>query len=153
MADLRIPEQNHILLTGRLTHDPDLRFTQKGQPVCSFDIAVNRRYKDATTGEWKDDTTFVPIVVWSQMGERCKERLKKGSPVHVEGRLSNSEYTDKNGQKHRVLRVVARRVQFLAVQRTGPVEEPSEASETTSDTTQTGSSPEKETTEIDEVPF
>lgn len=144
MTNLRIPEQNHILLTGRLTHDADLRFTQKGQPVCTFDIAVNRRYKDATTGEWKDDTTFVPIIVWGQMAERCKEKLKKGSPVHVEGRLSNSEYTDKNGQKHKFLRVVARRIQFLAVQKTDSAVESGDISETSS---------EKEMTEIDEVPF
>jgi single-strand DNA-binding protein len=112
--NIRIPEQNQVLISGRLTHDPDLRFTQKGLPVCSFDVAVNRRYKDQTSGEWKDDTSYVPVTVWGPMGEKCKERVKKGSPVYVEGRLSNSDYVDKTGQKRKVMRVVARRVQFLS---------------------------------------
>lgn len=113
--NIRIPEQNYVLLAGRLTRDPELRTTTKGTPVCSFDIAVNRRYKDNNSGEWRDDTTYVPITVWGPMGERCKEKLKKGSPVHVEGRLRGEEYTDKTGQKRKVMRVVANRVQFLAM--------------------------------------
>ncbi|MCG2725409.1 MAG: single-stranded DNA-binding protein [Elusimicrobia bacterium] len=113
--NIRIPEQNYVLLTGRLTRDPDLRYTQKGIPVCSFDIAVNRRYKDASTGEWKEDATFIGIVAWGPMGERSGEKLKKGSPVHVEGRLSSSEYTDREGQKRKSIKVTARRIQFLAV--------------------------------------
>jgi single-strand DNA-binding protein len=112
--NIRIPEQNYVLIAGRLTRDPELRFTQKGLPVCSFDVAVNRRYKDQATGEWKDDTAYVPVTVWGPMGEKCKERVKKGSAVHVEGRLANSEYTDKSGQKRKVMRIVARRVQFLS---------------------------------------
>ena len=114
MTSIRLPEQNHVLLAGRLTHDPDLRFTQKGQALCRLDIAVNRRYKDPSSGEWKDDTTFVPIVAWGAIAERCKGKIKKGSPVHVEGRLSSSEYTDKSGQKRRSMQVTARRIQFLA---------------------------------------
>ena len=112
--NIRIPEQNYVLIAGRLTRDPELRFTQKGLPVCSFDVAVNRRYKDKITGEWKDDTAYVPVTVWGPRGEKCRERVKKGSAVHVEGRLVNSEYTDKSGQKRKVMRVVARRVQFLS---------------------------------------
>jgi single-strand DNA-binding protein len=111
--NIRIPEQNQVLISGRLTHDPDLRFTQKGLPVCSFDVAVNRPYKDQATGEWKDDTAYVPVTVWGPMGEKCKERAKKGAPVYVEGRLTNSDYVDKTGQKRKVMRVVAKRVQFL----------------------------------------
>lgn len=114
MTGIKLPEQNLVALIGRLTFDPDLRFTQKGQAVCRFDLAVNRRYKDATTGEWKDDAAFIPVVVWRQAAERCKEKLKKGSPVQVEGRLKSREYEDKSGQKRRVLEVEARRVQFLA---------------------------------------
>ncbi len=111
--NVRIPEQNFVLISGRLTRDPDMRYTQKGLGVCSFDVAVNRRYKDLASGEWKDDTSYVPVTVWGPMGERCKERAKKGCPVYVEGRLSNSEYVDKTGQKRKVMRVVAKRVQFL----------------------------------------
>jgi len=111
---LRLPEQNLVMLVGRLTRDPDVRFTQKGQAWCKFDMAVNRRFKDTSSGEWKDDTTFVPVVVWGPAAERCKDRLFKGSPVHVEGRLAQNDWVDKNGQKHRTLQVISRRLQFLA---------------------------------------
>ncbi|MBI5881714.1 MAG: single-stranded DNA-binding protein [Elusimicrobia bacterium] len=120
MIGVRLPEQNQIFLVGRLTHDPDVRFTQKGSAMCRFSIAVNRRYKDSATGEWKDDTSFIPVVVWREVAERCKEKLSKGSPVHVEGRLKSREYDDpKTGQKRTVLEVEARRVQFLALSKPG----------------------------------
>jgi len=115
MSNIKIPEQNQVILTGRLTRDPQSAYTQKGNAVCYFDIAVNRRYKDQTTNEWKDDVTYVPIVVWGPVAERCKDKLKKGSPVHVEGRLTTSEYNDKDGNKRKVLKVVGRRIQFLAI--------------------------------------
>jgi len=115
MINIKIPEQNQVILTGRLTRDPQSAYTQKGSAVCYFDIAVNRRYKDQNTNEWKDDVTYVPIVVWGQLAERCKEKLKKGSPVHVEGRLTTSEYNDKEGNKRKILKVVGRKIQFLAV--------------------------------------
>lgn len=149
MISIRLPEQNHVLLAGRLTHDPDLRFTQKGQAVCRFDMAVNRRYKDPSSGEWKDDTTFVPVTAWGPMAERCKEKIKKGSPVHVEGRLSGSEYTDKTGQKRRVLQVVARRIQFLASAGPAQSDAPSRPA-ASEDAAAGGESPEEG---LEEVPF
>lgn len=111
---IRLPELNLILLNGRLTRDPELFFTNAGAAKCSFSIAVNRRVKDAKTGEWKDETFFMPIVVWREQAERCKEKLAKGSPVSVEGRLRARDFEDKTGQKRTVLEVEARRVQFLA---------------------------------------
>ena len=144
--NIRIPEQNLVMIAGRLTRDPDMRYTQKGLGVCSFDVAVNRRYKDQATGEWKDDTTYVPVTVWGPMGEKCKERAKKGSPVYVEGRLSNAEYTDKTGQKRKVMRVVAKRVQFLAAAAPGEGQEAPETAEAVSDKAADASG-------IDEVPF
>jgi single-strand DNA-binding protein len=110
---LRLPEQNSITLVGRLTRDPEVRFTAKGDAVCSFDIAVNRRFK-STSGEWKDDTTFIGIVVWGESAKRCGDRLKKGLPVHVEGRLQSRQWETKEGQKRTTIEVVARRVQFLS---------------------------------------
>jgi len=148
MTQLRLPEQNQVLLVGRLTRDPELRFTQKGQAVCHFDIAVNRRFKDAASGEWKEEATFVPVVVWREVAERCKERLKKGSPVQVEGRLKGREYEDKSGQKRKVLEVDARRVQFLFS--SSPAAAPSSEAEA-------AASPEAESpatgSESEEVPF
>ncbi|MGB2579984.1 single-strand DNA-binding protein [Elusimicrobium simillimum] len=111
-AQIRIPEQNLVLLTGRLTRDANTAFTQKGQAVSRFDIAVNRRYMDAG-GNWQDEVTFVPVVLWGPSAERSKDRLKKGVPVHVEGRLILNEYTGKDGQQHKIMQVNCRRIQIL----------------------------------------
>src|SRR3989344_6079807 len=113
MSILRLHQINDVKLVGRLTRDPELRFTAKGQGICRFDIAVNRRYKDGT-GEWKDDTSFVPITVWRDAAQRCADRLKKGSPVYVEGRLKSRNWESKEGQKRTSLEVNALRIQFLA---------------------------------------
>jgi single-strand DNA-binding protein len=113
--NLRLPEQNNVILVGRLTRDPELRRTGTGKAVCQFDIAISRRFKDAATGVWKDsDPTYVPIVVWGEMAERCAERLKKGVPVHVEGRLQTNSWTGQDGAKRSRLEVIASRVQFLS---------------------------------------
>jgi single-strand DNA-binding protein len=115
---LRLPEQNSVIMVGRLTRDPELRRTGTGKAVCSFDIAISRRMKDLATGEWKDaDPTFVPVIVWGDQAERCCERLKKGFPVHVEGRLQTNKWEGTDGTKRSRLEVIASRVQFLAVAR------------------------------------
>jgi len=111
---IRLPQQNSVILIGRLTRDPDLKYTQKGTAVCKFDIAINHSYKD-TTGEWKDEASYVPVTVWSESAVRCIERIKKGSPVHIAGRLRSRSWEDKNQQKHTTLEVVAQRVQFLEI--------------------------------------
>jgi single-strand DNA-binding protein len=104
------------MIIGRLTRDPEIRRTSAGKAVCSFDIAISRRMKDPATGEWKDaDPTFVPVIVWGDQAERCGERLKKGVPVHVEGRLQTNKWESQDGQKRSRLEVIAQRVQFLSV--------------------------------------
>jgi single-strand DNA-binding protein len=93
-----------------------LRRTGTGKAVCSFDIAISRRIKDSVTGEWKDaDPTFVPVIVWGDQAERCGERLKKGSPVYVEGRLQTNKWKGNDGTKVSRLEAVASRVQILSV--------------------------------------
>ena len=120
MIGVRLPEQNQVVLTGRLTRDPEIFFTPQGTAKCWFSIAVNQNYKDKASGEWKELVSYVPIVVWRQAAERCKEKLHKGSPVHIEGRLKSREFEDKKtNQKRTVLEVEARRVQFLAPAESG----------------------------------
>ena len=70
---LRLPEQNQVMLTGRLTRDPEMMVTQSGISKCWFSLAVNRRFRDKMSGEWKDDTSYVPVVVWREAAQRCKE--------------------------------------------------------------------------------
>jgi single-strand DNA-binding protein len=112
-APLRLLQLNDVRLVGRLTRDPELKFTTSGTAVCRFDLAVNRSFKDPKTGEWKDDPAYVPVVVWREAAQRCGDRLKKGSPAYVEGRLKSRTWETKDGQKRFVLEVDARGVQFL----------------------------------------
>ncbi|MDD2523917.1 MAG: single-stranded DNA-binding protein [Endomicrobiia bacterium] len=110
----QLPQQNSVILVGRLTRDPELKRTSTAKSVCRFDIAISRRFKDAATGEWKDsDPTYVPTIVWGDQAERCADKLKKGMPVHVEGRLQTSSWQAADGTKKSRLEVVASRVQFL----------------------------------------
>ncbi|MDR1474136.1 MAG: single-stranded DNA-binding protein [Endomicrobium sp.] len=134
---LRLPEQNTVMMIGRLTRDPELRRTGTGKAVCSFDIAISRRMKDPVTGEWKDaDPTFVPIIVWGEQAERCGERLKKGVPVHIEGRLQTNKWEGNDGTKRSRLEVIALRVQILSVARqdnTAIGAKPTDSTNTSSD--------------------
>jgi single-strand DNA-binding protein len=150
--DIRIPEINQVMIAGRLTRDPELRFTQKQQGVVSLSVAVNRRFQDPASGEWKDDTTFVPVTVWGPAAERCKEKMKKGSPVLVEGRLTASEYTDKTGQKRKDMKITARRVQLMAY---GPAEggEAAPAHSHDSEEPAADAEPKGDSSGIEEVPF
>lgn len=125
---LRLLQLNNVTLVGRLTRDPELRFTTSGAAVCRFDLAVNRRYKDKM-GEWKDDTSFIPVVVWREAGQRCGEKLKKGSPVFVEGRLKSKSWETKDGQKRTGLEVDAMRVQFLEKAEGAPASDEEPASQ------------------------
>ena len=103
---------NRVLLIGNLTRDPELRYVPSGQAVTTFTIAVNRVYL-ATTGERKEETSFVRVVVWAKRAEVCHEYLRKGSPVFVEGRLQSRNWDAPDGTKRSTIEVVANNVQFL----------------------------------------
>ncbi len=101
---------NRIVLVGRLTRDPELRYTPaNGVAVASFTLAVNRRFKQ----QGQQEADFVPIVVWRQQAENCAKYLGKGSLVAVDGRLQIRSYEDREGQRKYVAEVVADSVQFL----------------------------------------
>ena len=101
---------NKVFLIGRLTRDPELRYTGSNTAVATFSIAVNRNYANAQ-GEREAD--FINIVVWRKQAENCKNYLNQGSQVAVEGRIQTRNYEDQNGQKRYVTEVVADNVQFL----------------------------------------
>lgn len=119
---LRLGSLNVVILLGRVTMDPDLRYTPKGSAVLSFRIAVNRRYKDKTTDEWKEDTSFFNVNVWGQTAERLSETMKKGSAVLVEGQLKSRTWETQSGEKRYAVDVWAARTQVL--DKTGPAAEP-----------------------------
>ena len=90
---------NRIILMGRLTRDPELRHTQTGTPVASFSLAVDRDFKDKTTGE--KSTDFIDIVAWRQTAEFVSRFFTKGRMAVVEGRLQLRDWTDRDGNKRR----------------------------------------------------
>ena len=103
---------NRVFLMGNLTRDPELRYIPSGTAVASFDIAVNRAY-NTQSGEKKEETSFVKIVVWARRAEVCAEYLTKGSPVFVEGRLRSRSWETKDGQKRSTIEIIANNVQFM----------------------------------------
>ncbi len=104
---------NKVLLIGNLTRDPELRYTPSGQAVASFTVACNRAYV-AQTGEKKEETSFIRVVVWGRRAEVSNEYLKKGNPVFVEGRLQSRSWDAPDGTKRSTIEVIAQNVQFLS---------------------------------------
>ena len=101
---------NRIVLVGRLTRDPELRYTPaNGVAVTTFTLAVDRRFKQ----QGQQEADFIPIVVWRQQAENCAKYLGKGSMVGVDGKLQIRSYEDREGQRRYVTEVVADSVQFL----------------------------------------
>ena len=101
---------NRIILSGRLTRDPELRQTPSGIPVASFSLAVNRDFKDKATGETPVD--FIDIVAWRHTGEFAANYFAKGSMAVVEGRLQIRDWTDREGGRRRTAEVVASNIYF-----------------------------------------
>ncbi len=108
---------NRVVLVGRLTRDPEIRFTQNQRAVCSFNLAVNRNYTSAT-GEREAD--FINIVVWGRTAENVSKYVAKGSLVAVDGRIQTRNYDNAQGQKVYVTEVVADSVTFLDSRNSGP---------------------------------
>lgn len=103
---------NKVLLIGNLTRDPELRYVPSGTAVATFSIAVNRTFTDQT-GQKREDTCYIRVIVWGRRAEVCGEYLTKGRLVFVEGRLQSRNWEDSNGQKRSTFEVVANDVQFL----------------------------------------
>lgn len=99
---------NKVILVGRLTRDPEIRYTQTGKAVGRFTLAVDRYLSQG-----QRETDFIPIVVWEKLAETCGNSLTKGQKVLVDGRLSIRSYETTDGQKRRVAEVVAQSVEFL----------------------------------------
>lgn len=101
---------NRFFAIGRLTKDPEKRTTQNGTSVCTFTLAVDRRYKNAN-GEREAD--FFPVVCWRQVADLSAQYLSKGKQVAIAGEVQMRSY-EKDGQKRYVTEIVADEVQFLS---------------------------------------
>ncbi len=101
---------NKVILMGRLTRDPEVRYTQNTNlTVANFSIAVNRRFKREGDTETAD---FFNVVAWNKTGEFVGKYFKKGQQVIVSGRLQNRNWTDQQGVKHYATDVIAEEVEF-----------------------------------------
>ena len=108
---------NKVILMGRLTRDPEVRYTQTSNTlVASFSLAVNRRF--AKQGEERQ-ADFINIVAWSKLGEFCSKYFKKGQQVGIIGRIQTRTWDDDQGQKHYVTEVVAEEAYFADSRRDG----------------------------------
>jgi single-strand DNA-binding protein len=97
---------------GRLTRDPELRYTPSGKAVCRFGLAINRSYKNQD-GNNVEDTLFINVSSWGKQAEYCSQFLKKGRRVAINGELKSNNWQDREGNKRVTFEINARSIQFL----------------------------------------
>ena len=102
---------NRVILIGRLTKDPELRYTPNGVAVTNFTLAVDRNFKNA---QGEKETDFFSCSVFKQLAELCANYLAKGKMASIDGRIQIRTYNDKDGQKHWVTEIIGESVQFLS---------------------------------------
>ena len=101
---------NRTILVGRLTKDPDLKYTAQGTPVATFTLAVNRTF---TNQQGEKETDFINVVVWRRQAENAANYLKKGNLAGVDGRIQTRNFEGQDGKRVYITEVVAESVQFL----------------------------------------
>ena len=112
MADVKLASVNKVMLSGRLTRDPELRYTPNGTAVSSFSLALSKRFK-GQDGEWKEMVDYINVSAFGKLAGLVGEYLKKGSAAFVEGRLHSRSWQTDDGQKRSAVEVNAERIQFL----------------------------------------
>ncbi|HOK22416.1 MAG TPA: single-stranded DNA-binding protein [Candidatus Hydrothermia bacterium] len=112
MAELRFPNINLVVLSGRLVEDAVVRYTPQGTPVCNVRFASDRNYRNAQ-GQWVKEPLFISLVLYRGVAERDIGKLKRGTPLIVEGSLRSREFETREGQKRTVFEIVVRRLHIL----------------------------------------
>lgn len=112
MADIKVVEINKVMISGRLTRDPELRYTPSGIAVTTLRMAVNTSFFSKEK-EKREEVCYIDVVAWRRQAETCVEYLRKGSPAFIEGRLQSRSWETQDGQKRSTIEVQADRVQFL----------------------------------------
>jgi len=107
---------NRVVLIGRLTADPSLRYSPSGVAITNFTLAIDRKFKNA---QGEKETDFIPCVMFKQLAELCANYLAKGKLASVDGRIQIRTYNDKDGQKRWVTEIVAEDVHFLSPKDSG----------------------------------
>ena len=141
---------NKVVLIGRLTRDPELRYTGSNTPVATFSLAVNRNFTNQN-GEREAD--FINIVVWRKQAENVKNFLTQGSQVAIEGRIQTRTYDDQNGQKRYITEVVADNVEFLGSKSSSSSNNNGSSKNAEPTPYDFGDMPEPKGTDVDSNPF
>ena len=140
---------NRVMLIGRLTAKPELRYTSSNIPFARFSVAVNRTFSNS---QGQRETDFINVVVWRKQAENVKNYLSQGSQVAIDGRIQTRSYDDADGNRRYVTEVVADNVEFLGTKASN-----SQQSQSTSAHEPTpydfGKEPETKTTNVDSNPF
>ena len=109
---------NKVMIIGRLGRDPEMRYTPNGRPVTAFSVAVNRTWV-AGDGDRREETEWFNVVAWGNLAEICKQHLRKGQAVYIEGRLQTRGWEDPEGKKHYRTEIVANEMIMLSDKREG----------------------------------
>lgn len=112
MSDLRMPTINQVAVSGRLVQDPEYRITESGVARLSARLAVNRNFRDRD-GQWQTEASFFNFVVWQKLAELFADRLRKGTPVFISGRLRSHSWRDDEEQPHSLVEIQVRSLQML----------------------------------------
>ena len=103
---------NKVMIIGNLGADPEMRYTQNGTPVTTFNVATNRQWV-TSSGERREETEWFRVVAWSRLAEFCNQYLSKGRRVYVEGRLQTRQWEDREGNVRYTTEIVAQEVILL----------------------------------------
>lgn len=136
---------NKVIIIGNLTRDPELKSTSSGVSVCTFSVAVNRKFTDANGNREAD---FFTVSTWRGLAENCAKYLSKGRKVAVSGALQNRSYEDKNGNKRTVTEIVADEVEFIT-----PMSNPSDSGQGAAQTPPKKGINDLEPADNEELPF
>lgn len=137
---------NIVILSGRLTANPELKTTNSGKSVCNFTIAVERKFKQGA----EKPTDFIDIVAWGNTAEIVSKYFSKGSMIGIEGSVQTRKYTDKDGNNRTAFEILANNVQFMESKRDGAA---SQASATPTAFSNAGFNDFEEISTDDDLPF
>ena len=115
-----MPSYNRVILMGNLTRDPELRHLPSNMAVTSIGLAVNDRWKDKQTGEWKDKANFIDCEAFGRTAEVINEYFRKGRPIMIEGKLRLDQWQDQSGNNRSKLKVVIDSFEFVGGREDGP---------------------------------
>ncbi len=113
---------NKVMIIGQLGRDPEMRYTPSGRPVTSFSVATTRSWTSGD-GDRREETEWFNVVAWGNLAEICKQHLRKGQSVYIEGRLQTRGWDDQDGKKHFRTELVANEMIILSDRRGEPSDE------------------------------